>query len=365
MKTTIFFLFLTAGQLCFGQAASTNPTMAKRTPFGVKPGDKLTITVHPGVELLSIIQYLSGNQGPIPSPYLTDVRKHFSSYRTHPAVLFLFNSDARFGYDLPELGWCFTDPLRPTSFNLPEKTYWYQSFSKAELTTYLTLCMDFAKQANFAGFYERHQAEYNRWGQAMQQKVDSLQIIPKLESFYRRPAASQWYICLDPLNSGGAHAIITQTVVPAYGDYIVYQQGYWNRQATPTTVPTFQADMYNLVWHEGSHTAINQLLGEHRAAIDSLSYLMKQSDVLARQNITDWRHFVDESVVRAISVALHRKHLTPTEAKQRLESEQRGGFVYTDQLAEFILTDYINSGRYASFDAYFPVLLKRWATLKV
>ena len=92
---------------------------------------------------------------------------------------------------------------------------------------------------------------------------------------------------------------------------------------------------------------------------------MKQSDVLARQNITDWRHFVDESVVRAISVALHRKHLTPDEAKQRLESEQRGGFVYTDQLSAFILSDYINTNRYTSFDEYFPVLLKSWSTLKV
>lgn len=154
-------------------------------------------------------------------------------------------------------------------------------------------------------------------------------------------------------------------IAPSFRDYIVYQQGYWNDKATPTTNPTFQADMYNLVWHEGSHIAINDLLAKHRPAIDSLSYLMKQSDVLARQNITDWRHFVDESVVRAISVALHRKHLTTAEAKQRLESEQRGGFVYTDQLAEYILTDYINTNRYRSFDDYFSVLLKRWAMLRV
>lgn len=279
--------------------------------------------------------------------------------------MFLFNSNARFGYDLPELGWCFTDPLRPVSFTLPEETYWYESFSKAELANYLTLCMDFAKQGDFAGFYERHRSQYNQWGQAFRQRVDSLQIVPKLEAFYQRPTASQWYICLDPLNGSGAHAIMTKTLAPAYRDYIVYQQGYWNRQASPATTPAFQADMYNLVWHEGSHVAINQFLAKHRVAIDSLSYLMKQSDVLARQNITNWQHFVDESVVRAISVALHRKHLTPDEAKQRLESEQRGGFVYTDQLAGFILTDYINSGRYTSFDAYFPVLLKRWSTLKM
>lgn len=365
MKTLFLLLCLTASQVCFGQAVAPKSATAKQLPFGVKPGDNLTITVHPGVELLSVIQYLAGKQDPTPSPYRTAVRNYFGRYRTHPAVLFLFNSDARFGYDLPELGWCFNDPSKPTSFSLPEKTYWYESFTKAELANYLTLCLDFAKQTDFAGFYEHHRADYDRWGTALRHQVDSLQIIPKLESFYQRPVAGQWYICLDPLNGYGAHAIITETVAPAFRDYIVYQQGYWNPKATATVVPTFQADMYNLVWHEGSHVATNHLLTKHRTTIDSLSHLMKQSDVLARQNITDWRHFVDESVVRAVSVALHRKHLTAAEAEERLKYEQRGGFVYTDKLAGFILADYINANRYKSFDDYFPVLLKRWATISL
>ena len=257
MKALFLLLFLTSNLLIFGQAIPNKPPIAKRIPFGAKPGDKLTVAIHPGVELLSIIQYLSGNQGPMSSTYRTDVREHFGRYRTHPAVMFLFNSNARFGYDLPELGWCFTDPLHPTSFTLPEETYWYKSFAKAELTTYLSLCMDFAKKTNFAEFYERHRSQYDQWGQVFQHRVDSLQIISKLETFYQRPVASKWYICLDPLNGGGAHAIMTQTLAPAYSDYIVYQQGYWNRQASLTTIPAFQADMYNLVWHEGSHVVIN------------------------------------------------------------------------------------------------------------
>lgn len=365
MKTLFLLLFLMANQLCLGQAAPAKSSTANQRPFGVKPGDKLTITVHPGVELLSIVQYLAGRQDPALSPYRTDVQQHFGPYRSHPAVLFLFKSNARFGYDLPELGWCFNDPLRPTSFTLPEKTYWYESFTKAELTNYLNLCLDFARQTNFAGFYKRHQADYEQWGKTMRTNVDSLQIVAKLEAFFQRSVAGQWYICLDPLNGSGAHAIMTETVAPVFRDYIVYQQGYWNDNATPTTLPTFKADLYNLVWHEGSHVAINHLLTKHRVTIDSLSYLMKQSDILARQKITDWRHFVNESVVRAISVALHYKHLTPAEAEQRLKYEQRGGFVYTDKLAGFILTDYINTNQYKSFDDYFPVLLKQWATVSL
>ena len=355
----LLFLLLFLSYTTFGQNTPSP------IPFGAKKDGKLTVTVHPGVELLSIIQYLAGHAGPRPSPYLTDVRQHFAPFRNHPAVLFLFNSDARFGYDLPELGWCFDNPLKPSGFIIPDSTYWLKSFSRPALTDYLTLCLDFARQSHFAAFYQQHQADYNRWSQAFTRQVDSLQVIQKLEAFYRHPTTSRWYICLDPLNAYGAHAIMTRTLAPAYSNYIVYQQGYWNRNTKPDIDPTFDVDMYNLVWHEGSHIYINQLLNQYRTRIDSLSYLMRESVVLHRQNIDDWQHFVDESVVRAISVAMYRKYLSPELAKQQLEREQKSGFVYTDQLAHFILDDYLNTSQYSSFENYFPVLLKQWSGMKL
>ncbi|MBO0952545.1 DUF4932 domain-containing protein [Fibrella forsythiae] len=125
----------------------------------------------------------------------------------------------------------------------------------------------------------------------------------------------------------------------------------------------FEADLNNLVWHEGSHIYINPLLSRYRAQIDSLVHLVPASEVLTRQNITDWPHFVDESLVRAISLALHRVHL-PAQAVQQLLREQKGGFVYTDALAELIVADYVQTRRYPTFEAYFPVLLTKWAGQK-
>lgn len=358
MKTNVFILFFLS-HITFGQSTQS------AVPFGAKEDQKLTVAVHPGVELLSIIQYLAGHAGPRPSPYLTDVRRHFAPFRNHPAVLFLFNSDARFGYDLPELGWCFDNPLEPAAFTIPDSTYWLNSFSRPELTDYLTLCTDFARKSHFAVFYQQHQADYSRWAKAFVHQVDSLQVIQKLEAFYRQPTTSRWYICLDPLNAYGAHAIMTKTLAPAYSNYIVYQQGYWNRNAKPDIPPTFDVDMYNLVWHEGSHVYINRLLSQYRTRIDSLSHLMRESDALHRQNIDDWQHFVDEAIVRAISVALYRKYLSPELAKQQLEREQKSGFIYTNQLACFIVDDYLNTNKYSGFDTYFPVLLKQWSSVKL
>jgi hypothetical protein len=350
-------LLLLVSQITLAQSAN------QPVPVGANANEKLTATVHPGVELLAIVQYLAGREGPQPSPYLTAVRQHFTPYRNHPAVLFLFNSDVRFGFDLPELGWCFANPLESPAFTVPDSTYWLKSFSRKELTTYLTLCADFARTSQFSTFYRQHQSDYARWGQAYRHQVDSLQMVQKLETFFRYPTTSRWYICLDPMNSYGAHAIMTKTLAPAFSQYIVYQQGYWSRQASPTTDPSFDADIYNLVWHEGSHTYINRLLSRYRPQIDSLKHLMPQSDRLAQQNINDWPHFVDESVVRAISLALHREHLGADAARQQLASEEKNGYVYTDKLASWLLNDYLHTRQYATFDDYFPILLRNWATL--
>ena len=356
MKTLLLLLLISS--------ASFSQMPRPALPYGAKADEKLIVTVHPGVELLSIIQYLAGHAGPGASPYRTAIRSHFTPFRDHPAVLFLFNSDARFGYDLPELGWCFDNPLNLQSFIIPDSTYWLNNFSRSDLTRYLTLCIDFAQKSQFASFYRAHQADYDRWGYAYRRQVDSAGVVQQLESFFHQPTASRWYICLDPLNSGGAHAIMTKTLAPTYGQYIVYQQGYWNRQAKPTLDPSFEADVYNLVWHEGSHVYTNPIQQAYRTQIDSLRYLMPVSEPLSRQNITDWPHFVDESLVRAISTALSRAYRSPQQAQQRLMSEQRSGFVYTDQLAQLILEDYIHTTAYSSFAANFPILLRKWARLK-
>jgi hypothetical protein len=354
-------LVLFVSQIALAQSPS------QPSPFGAKAGEKLTVTVHPGVELLAIIQYLAGREGPQPSPYLTAVRTHFAPYRNHPAVLFLFNSDVPTGFDLPELGWCFADPMKPSTFTVPDSTYWLKAFSRQELTNYLTLCADFAKKSQFSTFYRQHQADYDRWGKAYRHQVDSLQMVQKLETFFRYPTTSRWYICLDPMNSYGAHAIMTKTLAPAFGQYIVYQQGYWDRQASAKKDLSFDTDItdiYDLVWHEGSHIYISQLRQQYRAQIDSLNHLMPKNDRLAQQNINDWPHFVDESIVRAISLALHREHVGADAAKQRLASEEKNGYVYTDKLASMLQNDYLHTRQYATFDEYFPVLLRNWATLK-
>ena len=63
------------------------------------------IEVHPGTELLHIINYYAGVYKPAvaQSAYLKDVHQYFDKYRNHPAVKFA--AHLKFN-DFVDLGWC-------------------------------------------------------------------------------------------------------------------------------------------------------------------------------------------------------------------------------------------------------------------
>ncbi len=349
MKTLLFPLVLFA-------------TVALAQPRATDP--KLTVTAHPGTELISVIRYLSGHGQATPSTYLNDVRTYFEPYRQHPAVLKLWKMDGVY-FDLTEFGWTFNDALHPTAFALPDSSVWYRFLPKAELTDVLTLCLDFSRKSNFPGFYEQHRAEYGRWGDAYAQKVDSLGVIEKLESFYRSPKATQYYVALEALNGQGAHAVTTRDLAPKFGNYVVYQQGYYDwRNADRKKAPSFDIDYYYIVWHEGSHIYINQALKAQKDQIDALRALLlvRYPALKNKKPGHDWDNFVNEQVVRAVTCALTKQHRSSEIAKTQLADELQQGYMFTEPLARFIGTNYVNTPQ--TFDLFFPKLVTHWATLQ-
>jgi hypothetical protein len=62
--------------------------LALSTAVGYGQAQEVKINVHPGVELLTIVQKLSGKYpASAPSTYEREVLAYFSPYQKHPAVL--------------------------------------------------------------------------------------------------------------------------------------------------------------------------------------------------------------------------------------------------------------------------------------
>lgn len=360
-------LALLSASPCLAQKSTGGPYVPAHLsapvcqPQGWSPLPNLTIGVQEGIELMSIIQYLGGHlENNTPSPYKNDVRKYFTPYRNHPAVLAMFNFDYRIYSDLVECGLTMSDFPHIQRSAVPDSSVWYKSFSKDSLNWYLDLCLQFYKDTHFHDFYMAHQAMYKSWAEGLTKSVK--EPIRIFDSLIDLKAEHRWMICMDPINDWGAHTIMPDHMNNAYAGYYIYQLGYFGDKDSAGNM-SFGADLYDFVWHEGTHAFTGPLLDKYKSSVDSLSYLMPNSAVLRHQSIQDgdFEHYFNELLPRAVSMALTRQFRSNEEYQNLLDSEKnRRGFVHVDTVADLIYTDYVHERKVPNFEG---VLLEIFAML--
>ncbi|MBO0930040.1 DUF4932 domain-containing protein [Fibrella aquatilis] len=331
--------------------------LAQSTP--VAPG-RLTATVHPGIELFTVVQLLAGKY-PMPnkSAYAKEVETYFTPYANHPAVQQARQLKKVYS-DLPELGYCF-DNFPDIRIHYPEQANWYAMNGKDTIQAYMRLCKQFYEDTHFWNFFQKHRADYAAWAKPVEENFARQGLVVKLDSFYRtQTKAANWTICLDPLNSWGAHAIMPKTLNPRYADYVVYNVGFFNRESTDAGVPVFDigAESVNVVWHEGNHIYTNALQKKYAADIEQLSYLFNKGDQgMNRNNISTWKHCFDENLVRGIVIALFRQHRSPKETRKQAAQEIVSDFQYAGDIADVISAKYTGQTTYRNFEQFFPEIL--------
>ncbi|MEM8585042.1 MAG: DUF4932 domain-containing protein [Bacteroidota bacterium] len=319
------------------------------------------VGVHPGQELLTIIQILA-DQYPEPneSTYQKDMRAHFANMSDHPAVRYIAAFQNTLYTDFPEMGWCIETENDYALF-LPDSNSWYELYGKDTVQQYLRLAVDFAKASDFKAFYNAHEPDYASWGIALSQKIDSLDLVSKLDQFHRIEAEPHFYIAMDPLNSWGAHAIPhLEELNPNLSHVKAYSLGYWNRASTSSDDPSFTSTSFltDLVWHEGSHIYLNQVLLENEEQIAQLEYLYDpESNRLRRQNINDWAYCFEENLVRGIVISLIGRYSTPLSRRYQNAEELSAGFIYAEFISHWIDEKYLGDTSFRPWNYWLPILL--------
>jgi hypothetical protein len=337
--------------------------LALSTAVGYGQAQEVKINVHPGVELLTIVQKLSGKYpASAPSTYEREVLAYFSPYQKHPAVLKVQQLKGQVFPDLTELGFCFTDSP-DLQLAIPDSSSWYKRYGKEEVVDYLRKCQEFARQSNFRQFYSAHATAYPAWGALIKAGIQQDNLLGKLNDFYRSATQPHFYICLDPLNNWGAHAIPNPELFnPVYQGTKAYTLGFFPKTSDSTQAPVFQYGDYatTLVWHEGSHIYLEDLFTRYQAQIASLAYLYNGTDPgMKSQNISTWKYCLNENVVRGIVIALYKQHKTERAWRRQGAQEVLNDFIYANEISTLLLTDYIGHKKYRDFDAFFPVLLAK------
>lgn len=318
-------------------------------------GSNLTIGVNEGIELMSLVQCLSGHLCPgTPSPYLDDIRRQFGPYRMHPAVMMLFDAKFQVYPDLVECGlmlYGFPDiKMRP----IPDSCSWVKLASRDSLTRYLRLCMQFYRDTHFHDFYAAHRAMYVQWEKGLRDSIaEPVRIFDSLINTRRE---RHWMICLDPLNDWGAHTILPGNVNPLYAQYFIYQLGYFGARDKNGNM-LFATDLYNFAWHEGTHAFTDSILIRAAPSIDSLAFLLPRNPQLDHQNINNWGHYFNELIPRAVSLALTKQFRSAAEYTNLLKAEQEEGFVQVGEVSELIYADFVHERRVSRFELLLPEIL--------
>lgn len=328
---------------------------------------KVTVNVHPGVELLTIIQKLADRfPKSTPSKYNDEVLSYFSKFKNHKAVQQLQAINKRIYPDFTELGFCFND-FPNFNLEIPNKLSWYKYYDKEKVQNYLKACKEFAKDSNFWKFYKAHEANYKQWGTAVKNGLEKDELITKLSNFYNTNEAKppHFYICLDPLSGWGSHAIPNpEKFNSAYNGVKAYTIGFFNEKPDKTQDPKFAYGNYgtNLIWHEGSHIYIEPLFEKYENKINELSYLFNKEDTgIKNNNISNWEYCLNENVVRGIVISLFKAHKTNRAWKKQNAREIVNDFIYAEFISECVTKEYIKDNKYNDFAEYFPVLLEKIA----
>lgn len=324
------------------------------------------VNVHPGQELLTMIQILAEQyRQPNKSTYQADFVAHFSAFVDHPAVVEIRNIEEKVYTDFPELGWCISNFPDPDLY-LPEENLWYEQYGKERVQKILRLALDFADKSDFWSFYQAHEKDYAAWGAAVRQKLDSLQYPEILDEFYSKGAANHeqptFYIALDPLNSWGAHAVPhVAELNPKFAKYKAYSLGYWNRESTEKDTPSFTGTSFlaDLVWHEGSHIYLNEIIEANADKIATIKHLYNGDErQMKRQSINDWDYCFEENLVRGVVIALTKQHRSHRAYREQNADEILSGFIYAEDIADWLERVYLTPGNERSLGELLPGLVE-------
>ena len=326
----------------------------------VNAQDKLTVNVHPGVELFTIVQLLAEKfPNPNPSTYSKEVMDYFGKYKEHPAVLKVKGFNKVYT-DLTELGWTMSDFPNIKIYEPEGEINWYKHYGRENVLEYIKLCKDFFNDTKFWEFYQAHAKSYEKWGQAIKQQITESNVMKQLQNFYGFNTDVQWYVCIDPLNSWGSHAITTERINPQFSHIVVYNTGYFNTKSTVENEPFFEYKGFDyLVWHEGSHVFLAPFFEKYKKEIAELAYLYnKMDDGMIRNGIGTWEYCLNENMVRAIVGYMYHQHRTDREFRRQVARETASDFIYVEDLVPFMLEKYGPNKKYKKFEHLFPALLQ-------
>lgn len=320
------------------------------------------------VELLSVVFRLAGNPEyhmDSLQKYSADIDTFFAAYKNHPAVQMAREVKERNGVSFdavmamavslsepPEL-----KPLVVFNGDVPDKRWGVTDAEK-----FLILLRDFYRDSRFGVFYAAHREFYREAETRFDSTLKSVDL-GWYQRFYGSAPRLAYHLILG-MNNGGGN----------YGPRVVYPDGHvelfsiigcWSHDDAGD--PTYPADggYLSTIIHEFNHSFVNPVVAERW---NDFSGPEQVFDVVAkqmrRQAYGNAQTMVDESLVRAAVIVYFKEAgEEPGRNLKRIREEQRGGFLWMDELVKKLEQYEERRAAYPTFASYMPQVVQFYREL--
>ena len=178
-------------------------------------GAKIEVKVDLRVELISIVFRLAGNpeynMANSKSPYATDVEEHFGKFRDHAAVQMArdLRSQRGISYDAPMNLAVHLDELFPpvprTALD-PRPALLDERWTSPDATKFIAALGVFAKDSDFAQFFDRHKEQYAACADKLGALVNADPIVPFFDEYFGKRPTAHYGVAVGMLCGGGIMA---------------------------------------------------------------------------------------------------------------------------------------------------------------
>ncbi len=314
----------------------------------------IVFSIDPRVELYNVMNMLAG----IPTitanctAYKQEILEHFVPFKQHPGLQFFIRCRMK--------GWGVDNPIffmLHLNHSLKLQPGMDPGIAKGAggMDTIQQLAVavkQFCEDSRFAEFFNAHAPFYQMILQNTQYHFRNFDEKTRLERYYGQQHAG-YNIILNLLEGEGNFGPSIQTPKGRQLYAVISPNG--SQGELPSFTPSFS--IYNLIYHEFSHSFINYLV--HTEDVVPTQHLWEPiKPSMAQQGYDNWLTVVQEHLVRAATIRLAAQRFGEAIAQRyfhKLEIGRR--FIYIDALCARLQQYEQQRQRYPHFSGFFPSIL--------
>ncbi|MHC4581073.1 MAG: DUF4932 domain-containing protein [Planctomycetota bacterium] len=348
---TVILLVFSIG-LSSSAPAANNPPALYRAKVG-----KITIEVDPRIELIGIVFRLAGspefNDGTL-RPYAKAIERHFGDFDSHPVV--------KMAAQLRKTRLMSCDGPMSLAIHI-DRNYQFRKtaeewpstldcrWEKQETAEFLGKLREFAAETKFDEFFKAQSEIYEKGIRACEGLIAPLNLGKWLGDFFGVKETGDLRLVL-----GFVNGFFNYGRRFADGRTSEKYAIVGMRPFDPANTVMFRPIQIGTTVHEFCHSFANPVVDKYMGRLQPAGERLftAHGPAMRMGGYQKWESIMHETVVRACVASFVRHAFEPMYMDYYLKDEVKAGFVWTEDMGNFLKTYESNRDKYPTFESFFP-----------